>query len=174
MTERPNPIGSGDETVYHPFGLFLHFGLNTFHGKEWSDGTLDPATFDPSDLDAGRWVDVAQQAGAKYLVLTAKHHDGFCLWQTDTTAYSVTSSPWRGGRGDVVGELAEACRVAGMPLGLYLSLPSPAFAPATSPRPHSSGSPRSTCRKWTESPAHLPPPLARQPPGRGWARRERA
>lgn len=103
------------------FGLFLHFGLNTFHGKEWSDGTLDPTTFDPADLDASRWVDVAQQAGARYIVLTAKHHDGFCLWPTDTTEYSVASSPWRGGRGDVVGELAEACRVAGMQLGLYLS-----------------------------------------------------
>ncbi|GAB4050774.1 alpha-L-fucosidase [Catellatospora paridis] len=103
------------------FGLFLHFGLNTFHGKEWSDGTLDPATFDPADLDAAQWVDVARRAGARYLVLTAKHHDGFCLWPTDTTTYSVASSPWRGGHGDVVGELAEACRAAGMPLGLYLS-----------------------------------------------------
>lgn len=103
------------------FGMFLHFGVNTFHGREWSDGTLDPATFDPSALDAAQWVDVAQRAGARYLVLTAKHHDGFCLWPTRTTAYSVASAPWRDGRGDVVGELADACRAARMPLGLYLS-----------------------------------------------------
>lgn len=103
------------------FGLFLHFGINTFHGVEWSDGTLDPATFDPSALDARQWADTARAAGAAYVVLTAKHHDGFCLWPTATTSYSVASSPWRGGRGDVVAELARACRAAGVGLGLYLS-----------------------------------------------------
>ncbi|WP_406335198.1 alpha-L-fucosidase [Streptomyces sp. NBC_00203] len=103
------------------FGLFLHFGVNTFNGEEWSDGTLDPATFDPTGLDASQWAQTARAAGAKYVVLTAKHHDGFCLWPTATTTYSVASSPWREGRGDVVAELAEACRGAGLGLGLYLS-----------------------------------------------------
>jgi alpha-L-fucosidase len=103
------------------FGLFCHFGINTFHGKEWSDGTLSPAGFNPSRLDARQWVETARLAGARYLILTAKHHDGFCLWQTATTDYGVRSSPWRNGRGDVVAELAEACRDAGLPLGLYLS-----------------------------------------------------
>ncbi|MFD4691606.1 alpha-L-fucosidase [Streptomyces sp. NPDC058463] len=103
------------------FGLFLHFGINTFNGQEWSDGSLDPATFDPTELDARQWVGTAVAAGAAYVVLTAKHHDGFCLWPTGTTDYSVASSPWRGGRGDVVAELAEACRAAGIGLGLYLS-----------------------------------------------------
>ncbi|NUR50919.1 MAG: alpha-L-fucosidase, partial [Hamadaea sp.] len=103
------------------FGLFFHFGINTFHGVEWGDGTADPATFAPDDLDVGQWVDTAKQAGARYVVLTAKHHDGFCLWPTATTAYSVKSATWRDGRGDVVAELAEACRAAGLGLGLYLS-----------------------------------------------------
>ena len=101
--------------------MFVHVGVNTFAGVEWSDGTLSPDLFDPVDLDAGQWVEVAQQMGARYLVLTAKHHDGFCLWPTATTAYSVASSPWRGGRGDLVAEVADACRAAGLVLGLYLS-----------------------------------------------------
>ncbi|MGW6706806.1 alpha-L-fucosidase [Streptomyces sp. NPDC054956] len=103
------------------FGLFLHFGINTFNGVEWSDGTLDPATFHPARLDARQWVRTAVEAGAKYVVLTAKHHDGFCLWPTATTDYSVASAPWQGGSGDVVAELAEACGETGLGLGLYLS-----------------------------------------------------
>ncbi|WP_104087102.1 alpha-L-fucosidase [Arthrobacter sp. GMC3] len=102
-------------------GVFLHFGINTFHGKEWSDGTLPAASFNPGNLDAEQWVKTARDAGAKYVVLTAKHHDGFCLWPTATTSYSVASSPWRDGRGDVVAEVAAACRKHGVKLGLYLS-----------------------------------------------------
>ena len=102
-------------------GVFLHFGLNTFFGVEWSDGTLPASGFDPEGLDARQWVAAARTAGAAYVVLTAKHHDGFCLWPTATTDYSVASSPWRDGRGDVVRELADACAEAGMGLGLYLS-----------------------------------------------------
>lgn len=103
------------------YGMFCHFGLNTFNGKEWSDGTLSPETFDPARLDALQWVEVAQAAGMNYLIVTAKHHDGFCLWPSDTTDYSVKSSPYKDGKGDVVGEVAEACRNAGMKFGLYLS-----------------------------------------------------
>jgi alpha-L-fucosidase len=101
--------------------VFFHFGLNTFANVEWSDGTLPPALFDPEDLDARQWVRTAADLGAKYVVLTAKHHDGFCLWPTATTSYSVASSPWKNGRGDVVAELAAACRDEGIQLGLYLS-----------------------------------------------------
>lgn len=103
------------------YGVFFHFGLNTFFGREWSDGTLPAASFDPSELDCEQWVLAASAAGARYVVLTAKHHEGFCLWPTATTAYSVASSPWRSGKGDVVAELAAACRKHGMKLGLYLS-----------------------------------------------------
>lgn len=102
-------------------GMFIHFGLNTFADREWSDGTLPAGSFDPSDLDARQWARTAADLGARYVILTAKHHDGFCLWPTATTAYSVASSPWRSGNGDVVAELAEACRDEGLALGLYLS-----------------------------------------------------
>lgn len=102
-------------------GVFFHFGVNTFAGKEWSDGTIPAADFDPSDLDADEWVRAAKELGAAYVVLTAKHHDGFCLWPTATTDYSVASSSWRDGQGDVVAEVAEACRRHGLQLGLYLS-----------------------------------------------------
>ena len=102
-------------------GVFCHFGINTFHDKEWSDGTLDPATFNPTELDAEQWVKAARDAGAKYFMLTAKHHDGFCLWPTSTTDYSVKQSPWRNGKGNVVKEVADACKKYGVKLGLYLS-----------------------------------------------------
>lgn len=102
-------------------GVFFHIGVNTFAGKEWSDGTIPAADFAPTDLDANEWVRMARDLGAAYVVLTAKHHDGFCLWPTATTDYSVASSPWRDGQGDVVAEVAAACRRHGLGLGLYLS-----------------------------------------------------
>jgi len=102
-------------------GFFCHFGLNTFYDREWGDGTEDPGKFDPAAFDARQWVETARSAGFRYLILTAKHHDGFCLWPTETTGHSVRSSPWRGGKGDVVREVANACAEAGMPFGLYLS-----------------------------------------------------
>jgi alpha-L-fucosidase len=103
------------------FGVFIHFGINTFAGKEWSDGTIPASSFNPTELDAGSWARTAKAAGARYLILTAKHHDGFCLWPTATTDYSVASSPWRAGGGDVVREVADACAEQGIGLGLYLS-----------------------------------------------------
>ncbi len=100
------------------FGLFCHFGINTFHNREWSAGQWPPETFAPTDFDPHQWVDIALSVGAKYLVLTAKHGDGFCLWPTDTTPYSVRNSP---GQIDIVGEVAKACRDRGLHFGLYLS-----------------------------------------------------
>ncbi|MBU6399338.1 MAG: alpha-L-fucosidase [Verrucomicrobia bacterium] len=102
-------------------GMFCHFGLNTFHNLEWSDGRLDPRSFNPTHLDADQWVRVALSLGAKYLMFTAKHHDGFCLWPTATTDYSVRNSPYQNGHGDVVGEVVAACRRHHLKVGLYLS-----------------------------------------------------
>jgi alpha-L-fucosidase len=101
--------------------LFLHFGVNTFSNREWGDGKEDPASFAPGALDARQWARTARTAGFKAMVLTAKHHDGFCLWPSRTTTHTVARSPFRGGNGDVVREFVAACRAEGLKPGLYCS-----------------------------------------------------
>lgn len=103
------------------FYAFVHFTVNTYTDLEWGLGNEDEKIFNPSELDCDQWVEAVKSAGMKGIVLTAKHHDGFCLWQTETTGHSVKNSLWKNGKGDVVRECAEACRRGGIKFGIYLS-----------------------------------------------------
>ena len=103
------------------FGVILHFSTNTFLDREWGDGTASPSTFNPTSFDPDQWMKAIKASGAKYVVLVAKHHDGFVLWPTEQTEYSIKKSPWKGGKGDVVGDVAKAARANGLRFGVYLS-----------------------------------------------------
>ena len=104
-----------------PFYAFVHFSPNTYTNLEWGDGTEDPAIFNPTELDCEQWVKAIKSAGMKGLILTAKHHDGFCLWQTKYTEHSMKNSPYKNGKGDIVKECADACKKHGIKFGFYLS-----------------------------------------------------
>ena len=119
--DRPLPTPAQLQWHRDELAMFLHFGVNTFTNREWGDGTESPSIFNPTALDARQWARTARRAGFRAMILTAKHHDGFCLWPTKTTQHSVASSPFRTGQGDVVREFVDACRADGLRPGLYLS-----------------------------------------------------
>lgn len=117
------PVPSGAQLAWHDmeYYMFCHFGPNTFSGLEWGLGTEDPSIFNPTALDCDQWVRTAIAAGMKGIIVTAKHHDGFCLWPSEYSTHTVARSAWRDGKGDVLAELREACDKYGFPLGVYIS-----------------------------------------------------
>jgi alpha-L-fucosidase len=122
----PEPYGaipSAAQLKWHEMEYFslVCYGLNTYTEEEWAFGDVDPEIFNPNDLNTDQWAETASKAGMKGLILVAKHHDGFCLWPSKYTDYSVESTPWKSGQGDVLGDLAESCEKYGLKLGVYLS-----------------------------------------------------
>ena len=118
-----SPLPEARQLLWHEmeFYAFVHFNMNTFTDMEWGTGGESPELFNPTELDCQQWARVCSEAGMKGIILTAKHHDGFCLWPSEYTEHSVKNSPWKNGKGDIVQELADACEDYGLKLGLYLS-----------------------------------------------------
>ncbi|SFE92998.1 alpha-L-fucosidase [Thermoflexibacter ruber] len=122
----PTPFGavpSQRQLAWHDleYYAFVHFNMNTFTNEEWGHGTENPNTFNPTQLDCEQWARICKQAGMKGIILTVKHHDGFCLFPSKYTEHSVKNSTWKNGQGDVVKELSEACKKYGLKMGVYLS-----------------------------------------------------
>lgn len=119
ITPSDTPNETQKAMLKRGYGMFIHFGVNTFSGDEWSDGTVPVSAYNPTRLDCDQWVRVARDAGFRYVLLITKHHDGFCLWDSKYTDYDVASSPVKT---DVVGEVSKACKKYGLQFAIYYSL----------------------------------------------------
>jgi alpha-L-fucosidase len=121
LVDKPVPSASQLAWQKMDFYLFVHFGPNTFTDLEWGKGTEQEDIFNPANLDCGQWCRTAIAAGAKGIIITAKHHDGFCLWPSEYSTHTVAQSKWRNGKGDVLRELSDSCKKYGLKMGVYLS-----------------------------------------------------
>ena len=121
--EKFGPTPTKQQLAWHEkeFYLFMHFGPNTFTNLEWGKGSEDPNVFNPTQIDCNQWARIAKAAGAKGIIITAKHHDGFCLWPSKYSKHTVRESKWMNGKGDVIKMLSEACKKAGIEMGVYIS-----------------------------------------------------
>lgn len=117
------PVPSSSQMVWHEmkYYLFMHFGPNTFTGQEWGHGNENEELFNPTSLDCRQWCRIAKAAGAEGIIITAKHHDGFCLWPSQFSRHTVRESLWKEGKGDVLKELSTACKEFGLKFGVYIS-----------------------------------------------------
>ncbi|MFD0751101.1 alpha-L-fucosidase [Mucilaginibacter calamicampi] len=126
QTKAPQPVGpvpTENQLRWQnlEYYTFIHYSVNTYTDQEWGNGAEDPKIFNPTNLDCDQWARVVKEAGMKGIIITAKHHSGFCLWPSKYTEYSVKNSPWKNGKGDIVGDLAKACKKYDLKLGIYLS-----------------------------------------------------
>jgi alpha-L-fucosidase len=117
------PVPTNEQMLWHEMetNAFIHFTINTFTDKEWGFGDESPTLFNPTEMDVEQWITTLRDAGFKAVILTTKHHDGFCLWPSQYTKHSIAASPYKNGKGDIVKEVSEACKKHGLKFGIYMS-----------------------------------------------------